>query len=59
MQRKSFEKFDNLPMNAEWFVVCNAYNPTLTPYEEVYLVSQLPQFIHLILKNLFFTLIDI
>ncbi len=32
---------------------------TLTPYEEVCLVSKLPQFIHLILKNLFFTLLDI
>ncbi len=32
---------------------------TLKPYEEVGLVSKLPQFIHLILKNLFFTLLDI
>ncbi len=36
----------------------------LTPYhtmayEEVCLVSKLPQFVHLILKNLFFTLLDI
>ncbi len=28
---------------------------TLTPYEEVSLVSKLPQFEHLILKNLFLT----
>ncbi len=32
---------------------------THTIYEEVCLVSKLPQFIHLILKNLFFTLLDI
>ena len=32
---------------------------SLTPHEELCLVSKLPQFIHLILKNLFFALLDI
>ncbi len=40
-------------------LVATLFLGTLTPYEEVRLVSKLPQFIHLKLKNLFFTLLDI